>query len=262
MSTPTDGGGQWQQPGQPFPPGGQSQPPGYGTPPASGPYGQGQPAPYEQPWLNGPQTFRPSGGLRVAVIVLSVLLAAVYWLSALLAPSADRAYEDAVAEGRSTADMVTAYDLVGLLTVPILLAAWIVTCVWLGRARSNALRLNPQGQRRSAVWVWLGWIVPIVSLWFPRQILNDTIQATGPAVGRRQPIALGRYWAAWIAMSLLSNAEFRLTLSAKPQDSVIPALEFAIAIVTTVALVLWVGVVREVSDVQDVLASNGPTDIR
>src|SRR4051812_43439967 len=146
---------------------------GYGTPSSAsyGQYGQGVAPPWGQPQYGGqrpkgPDAFRASGGLGLAVVVLSSLLAAVFLLSALLSSSADRRYEDAVAAGRSTDDVFTAFDVAGILTVPVMIAAWVVTCVWLSRARENALLINPGGQRRSAVWVWLGWLVPIVSLWF------------------------------------------------------------------------------------------------
>lgn len=234
---------------------------GPGGPPTGGPpWGQpqwGQPEYFKPPdWQNGPGRFQPSGGLGIAVVVLSTLLAAAYWASALLAPSADRSYEAAVAEGRSTTDVFTAYELVTLLAFPVMIAAWIVTCVWLSRARDNALLINPQGQRRSPVWVWLGWLVPFVSLWFPKQILDDTIKATAPAAGRPL-IATGWYWAAWIAMNLLSNLQFRLSIGADPEDSVMPRVEFTVAIATTVALVFWLILVRRVSAIQDRLAADG-----
>ena len=284
MSTPNgDSGDSWVQPGDPTKPVPQSPPSGYGTPssPSYGKYGQGEPLPptapqpYGSPPPNQPVwgqpapgqppesqqyglgTFRPSGGLTVAVIVLSSVLTLMYWISALLSPSADRQYEDAVADGRAAAEVFTSYDVVNVLTLPIVIGAWVVSCVWLGRARDNALLLNPEGQRRSAVWVWLGWLVPIVSLWFPKQILDDTIKATAPAAGVREPISTGWYWAAWIVMNLLSNAQLRLSLQAAPEDAVMPGLEFAVAIATTVALVFWVLLVRRISAVQDRLAENG-----
>jgi hypothetical protein len=296
MSTPNGGSGdQWAQPGDPTRPVPSSPPPppsgpsGYGTPssPSYGKYGQGEPLPPTAPqpygsppasqspwgqapgqwgqpqyanqqWQNGPGAFQAAGGLGTAVTVLSGLLTVGYWISALLSPSADREYEAAAANGRSAADVFTTYDSIDLFTLPVLIAAWVVTCVWLGRARENALRLNPDGQRRSAVWVWLSWLIPIVSLWFPKQILDDTIKSTAPAAGVREPISTGWYWAAWIAMNLLSNLGFALSSRAELGDKVMPALDFGVAIAATAALVLWVLLVRRISAVQDRLAASGP----
>lgn len=228
-----------------------SNPPGWGQPAYGQPHYTHQP-----PWQNGSGAFRASGGLGIAVIVLSSVLTVAYWTSALLSPGADRQYEDAIADGRATGDVFTTYDVVNLVTFFVMIAAWVVTCVWLGRARDNALVLNPGGQRRSTVWVWLGWVVPIVAFWFPKQILDDTIKSTAPAAGERE-FSTGGYWAAWIVMSLLSNAQFRLSIQAEPQDVVMPGLEFAMAIATTVALGFWVLLVRRISDLQDRLAANG-----
>jgi hypothetical protein len=296
MSTPSgDPGGPWTRPGDPATP--VPQPPdspdspaappvpsGYGTPssPSYGRYGQGQalpstpvppagpPAPGQwgqAPWgrpgyltppdrQSGPGRFRAVGGLGRAVVVLSTVLTVLFWLSALLAPSARRSYQDAVAEGRSVTEVVTAYGLLGLVAYPVLISVWIVTCVWLSRARDNALLIDPRGQRRAPAWAWLGWLVPIVSLWFPKQILDDTIKATAPAAGR-PPVSTDGYWAAWLAVTLLSALQFVLTVTADPEDSVIVWLEFAVAITTTVALVLWVIVVRRVSAIQNRLATSG-----
>ncbi len=263
-------------------------PSGYGTPssPSYGKYGQGAPTPptatqpYGSPpdnqpvWgqqpqdgqpQNGPGVFQASGGLGTAVIVLSGLLTLCSWASALLSSSADRQLEAAAAAAavaagaadRSADTLFTSYHMVGVVGVPTTLAVWIVTCIWLSRARENALRIDPNGQRRSTVWVWLGWLVPFVSLWFPKQILDDTLKSTGPAAGDREPPSTGWYWAAWIVMNLLSNAQLQSSWTAAPEDAVVPQLEFAAAIATTVALVLWVFLVRRISAAQDRLAANG-----
>ena len=87
-------------------------------------------------------------------------------------------------------------------------ATWIVGSLWLSRARENAVLIAPDRVRRSAVWAWLGWWVPIVFLWFPKQIVDDSwrITSSSAAVGQR-----GRYrdtslwWGLWIAYTLLSN---------------------------------------------------------
>jgi hypothetical protein len=228
-------------------------------PPA--PWGQSQP--WGQPqqsapdWHTGRGAFQPSGGLGVAVMVLSSLLTVTYWGTAALASSADQAREKAIIQGVDPDELITGYGLVSLLSFPILLAAGILTCVWLARARENALLLNPTGQRRGKAWVWLGWFIPIVQLWFPKQILDDTIKATAPAAGVREPISTVWYWTAWIVTDVLTGTQSFLSLQAAPEDAVNPGLEFAVAAAATVALVFWLILVRRISAVQDQLAANG-----
>jgi hypothetical protein len=251
--------------------------PQYGQPPSGQPpYGQpqyGQPQYGQPPYQPGPSGLSPimfarTSGLGTAAIVLAVLLTITYWLAAALSPSADGAVEDAVASGGSATNLVTSYDVVNLLSLPIMIAAWVVTSLWLGRIRQNALVVAPQGQRRSAVWAWIGWIVPVVSWWFPKQILDDSITSTrtasgvsGPggavtAPGGRALPSTTPYWAAWVVLNLLNNLEFRITFQAKPENAIIPALEVAIAVAATVALVLWIPIVQRLSAAQDALAQN------
>jgi hypothetical protein len=152
------------------------------------------------------------------------------------------------------------YGYVGavLLRVPFLAVAWVLTSLWLTVARDNALLIAPQGQRRSAVWVWLGWVVPIIQYWFPKLILDDSIRATAPAA-RRPTYATGWFWAAWIALSLLQNLQLQILDDTQiTADSIRPGLDVAVAAVGTVALVLWTILVRRVSRIQDELAQDGP----
>jgi hypothetical protein len=36
-------------------------------------------------------------------------------------------------------------------------------------------------RKRSETWVWLGWIVPIVSFWLPFQVVRAIVDAQDPA---------------------------------------------------------------------------------
>lgn len=65
--------------------------------------------------------------------------------------------------------------LAGLQLI-VLCATALCLVIWLWRARTNAERIFPDSihkHRRSRAWVILGWIVPIVSFWFPKQIVDD-----------------------------------------------------------------------------------------
>ncbi len=91
----------------------------------------------------------------------------------------------------------------------VLLPLWIVGSLWLSRARENAMLIAPDRVRRSAVWAWLGWWVPIVGLWFPKQIVDDSwritssVAAVGPR-GRYRDTSL--WWVLWIAYNVAGNA--------------------------------------------------------
>jgi len=61
----------------------------------------------------------------------------------------------------------------------------ILFAVWFYRARINAER-HGYRQRHARGWAFWGWIVPIVNLWFPFQIMGDIWRAGLPAEQRRE----------------------------------------------------------------------------
>jgi hypothetical protein len=80
----------------------------------------------------------------------------------------------------------------------------ILFVVWFRRARINAER-HDYRQRRARGWTFWGWIVPIVNLWFPFQLMGDIWRAGLPAPRRRKTAWLpALWWTCW----LLSGAAF------------------------------------------------------
>jgi hypothetical protein len=206
-----------------------------------------------------------TSGLGVAVIVLSCLLTLGDVLTAATSFSAVDSNRQASLTGEA---VFTAYDgitLIGLLVLP----TWIVTSIWLNAARRNAVRLAPQEVRRGPAWCWLGWIVPIVSLWFPKRMVDDVWRATASSLppghpDRREPHhqlhqPTGLWWGLWIVYVALGNlsGQLSLRLGDRPDGGVFPALDVTVAIISVVALIFWIRVVRNVSRVQHQLAT-GP----
>ncbi|MFF9604455.1 DUF4328 domain-containing protein [Streptomyces sp. NPDC014684] len=68
---------------------------------------------------------------------------------------------------------------------------------WLWRVRDNARMLSGRTPKYLGIWVYLGWIVPVVNLWFPRGIVADAFRATAPE--RRLPRSVNVWWALWLA---------------------------------------------------------------
>lgn len=67
---------------------------------------------------------------------------------------------------------------------------------WLGRARDNARELSGKQPRYSGLWVFLGWVVPVVNLWFPRGIVAEVHRDSAP--GERLPWSVNVWWACWL----------------------------------------------------------------
>jgi hypothetical protein len=94
------------------------------------------------------------------------------------------------------------------------------------------------------VWAVLGWVVPIVQLWFPKQVVDDAWTALGRLPGRAQKRRTGWWWLAWLVAFFLMEGE--------PATPPATADErFWVAVATTVAFALWVAVVRGATAAHD-----------
>lgn len=219
------------------------------------------------------------GGLAVTVAATVALLEIG---QALLAFSAREDYLTAAAAGTPRAEVTTWYDLSALVTWMPLVPAYVVTCAWLYRARQNVEAFVPwMPHKRGSVWAWLGWWVPIVSLWFPYQVVRDVLRAGRGQVGGVGFV--GWWWAFWLLTSVTGSIAPTLgfllpflensdeltrvdpatglpatTLADLPPSEtwadLLPWLEVFSAGVVLVAFLLWWAVVTEVNRDQEARA--------
>ncbi|MGB6161248.1 MAG: DUF4328 domain-containing protein [Pseudonocardiaceae bacterium] len=187
-----------------------------------------------------------SGYLRTIVIGLAVAYTGIDWL---VAAAATRAHREATASGAPV--RVTASDVLGTLSPLVLIVAYVATGIWLSRARRNADLLAPDQQRWSKPWVWLSWIVPIISYYAPKQVIDDVWRSTvGDSAGPRTRW----WWGTWIAaMVVIGNASI-IFVRGDPISGNEVIYRWIDAVADTVALVFWISVVRTVSHAQDALA--------
>jgi hypothetical protein len=79
----------------------------------------------------------------------------------------------------------------------VLTAATVVIVIWAYRAAVVGRALGI-GARREPAMLVIGWIIPVISLWWPYQSLEDTV----PVRGEVQP-TLRWWWAAYISQGVL-----------------------------------------------------------
>jgi hypothetical protein len=136
--------------------------------------------------------YAPTKRMAIASIATVGCVVLLQLLSAVFVWSANRAVENEI----------TTYDVVNQLELWLYLAAYIVTCLWLSDVRRNAEALNPIARHvRGRGWVWGSWVCPVVSLWFPFQIVRDVQAATNPQ-GRRTAL-IGWWWAACLPLNFM-----------------------------------------------------------
>lgn len=109
--------------------------------------------------------------------------------------------------------------VIGVILIPLFIAAGIVFIVWLWRARRNSEPLSSAQHRRSRGWVIGGWFCPIVNLWFPLQVVGDVWRASNP-VTRGSLGDLGRvigskvlswWWACFLVSWFVARYSARLS---------------------------------------------------
>lgn len=146
------------------------------------------------------------------VAVLNITMSWALWDSYYL-------IESYLQDGPVTFGDLTAADDRNLALLWIYLGALVVTgvafIVWLVRARANAERLCVARHTLSTGWVIGGWIVPIVNLWFPFQVVRDVWKASKPenrGVGdlsllRGSPL-VALWWGLWVVALVIDRFGF------------------------------------------------------
>ncbi|MEL7976161.1 DUF4328 domain-containing protein [Isoptericola sp. F-RaC21] len=215
--------------------------------PGGVPAAGGAPAAGSDPWAPpvAPAPLVPAG-LATATVALATAWVALQVLLLATAFPAVAPYEAALAAGRPLSSVWTAYDAIGGFVMPVQVAAFVVACLWLQQCRRVAVGLAPAARQvRGPVWVWLGWVVPVVSLWFPYQVLRDVRAA---AVGGATPARLGWWWACWLIGLWSSNqAAFSAVGFGSRDPATIPVFEGVAAVALVAGGVIWVGLVREIT---------------
>jgi hypothetical protein len=123
----------------------------------------------------------------------------------------------------------------------------ILFVVWFRRARINAER-HGYRQRRARGWAFWGWIVPIVNIWFPFQIMGDIWRAGLPAEQRRKTAWLpAMWWTCWL-LSALSNGGQGMSAHSGPVPHMAANTNAGSLCFLAIAGAMLIAIIRTVSD--------------
>lgn len=182
-------------------------------------------------------------------ITSSSLLLGTVWISALASVSGAQSYRDQLDSGVEAAKILTTYDSLASLVPITMIAAWIFTTRWLYELYRVAKEANPTAMRLKRPWIFWGWIVPVVSLWFPKLMIEDLLkfrnsEQSNELVGRETLT----WWLTWVGFALVNNVGIVTAFSAP--DGYIPIrpeLEIAGACILTASYIVWVRIVKALS---------------
>jgi hypothetical protein len=124
-----------------------------------------------------------------------------------------------------------------LLEIPLVLVCGVLFIIWLYQAHRSD-RMDPSWQKRRSGWAIGGWLVPVVNLWFPFQVVSDL--RSGARGDAREP-SYALQWCWWLTFLVYLTASRitgRLYLDANAvPDSDLPLYVDKLAAATTAELV-------------------------
>jgi hypothetical protein len=164
-------------------------------------------------------------------------------------PSA-QSYQEQLASGTPANKIVTAYGGMNTSVQIMMILSWVLTSRWLRTLHNSATEINPTSMRLKRPWVFWSWIVPIVSLWFPKILIEDLLAAKSSEEAKS---LIGKdtltWWLTWIGFALVNN--FGVVSALKAPAGYVPIrpeLEIAGACILTASYLVWVRIIRALGD--------------
>lgn len=234
-------------------------------------------SPYVPPSRSGATPagqFRQNHGLGTAVsVAVGVVVAASAFTSYtdlhLAGAVRDYAYGGGGVAALNDADRLN--RLGSLANLLAYLLAGVLVIVWLWRARANAHFFSDAPHRHRRGWVIGGWMVPIISFWFPVQVVDDVVRASSHSVWPRdgslqaapQAKVVRRWWGTFLGMnitSLFATTQQSSALAATSATAAQSGLDTgaALSIVSTVLALLSAIFLSQVIELVDRLQTSRP----
>ena len=184
------------------------------------------------------------------VIASSASLLAAVWIVALASIPSAQSYRDQLAAGTAANQITTAYDAMTVIIPITMIGSWIITSRWLKQLHVKATEVNPTAIRLKLPWVFWSWIVPVVSLWFPKNLIEDLLKSEGSDEAKS---LIGKdtltWWLTWVGFALVNNIGIVSAFDAPDGYVPIrPELELAGACLLTGAYLVWIRIVKALGD--------------
>ena len=90
----------------------------------------------------------------------------------------------------------------------VLVTALVAGVLWVRWFKPVHLAIEARGaaRYRDGWWMW-GWLLPIVSLFRPKQMVNDVWRAGAPGASEKVPWQVQVWWALWLALTVAGSLD-------------------------------------------------------
>ena len=187
------------------------------------------------------------------VIIASRLMLAATWIVALSSIPSARDYQNQLDAGVAAKDIATLYSTLLISVTITSIVAWFAVVKWMREHYDECQRLSLGRMRLSRSWITWSWLLPIVSFWYPKKMIDDLLAASRssaeaiPHGTNDEPINTRVWWSTWVTYTIMSNLN-TLQLVFLPKDTVPfqPSAEIAAACILTASDTVWERIVREI----------------
>ena len=154
-------------------------------------------------------------------------------------------------------------ELEGVATFVVYLIGAAAFLFWFHRAYANLERLAARGTRHSKRWAVIGWFVPIVNLFHPKQIANDAWRGSDPDVGDGTtwsnhgplPAFLDLWWAFWVLSTVGWSLYFRMPVDTLAQEKSAHVVMAGVSVLDIVCGALAIVFIRRLTRRQEARAA-------
>jgi len=186
------------------------------------------------------------------VTQMSTLVLATTWIAAISSIPSARRYQQQLDQGVAAKDIATWFSTLSILMTLASIGAWFATISWMGHRYDENVERVRGSMRLSRRWIIWSWLLPIVSLWYPKVLIEDLLKSPKSASDiagqpEKEPVNVRLWWATWVAYTIISNL-MTVQLLVLPEDKVPfqPSYEIASACILTASYSLWINIVRKI----------------
>jgi len=175
------------------------------------------------------------------------------WIVALSSIPSARDYQQQLDDGVAAKDIATLFSTLLILVTITSILAWFAVVAWM-RQRYDQHEANGTGSMRlSRSWITWSWLLPIVSFWYPKKMIDDLLAASTsgvdsiPRATTEEPINTRLWWSTWVTYTIMTNLT-TIQLVFLPKDTVPfqPSAEIAAACILTASYTVWERIVRQI----------------